>query len=162
MGAVSSSLHKGHRYPGEIISHCVWLYHRFPLSLREVEEMMLAVADHTQGIGGPGAGAMTTTGGRSRSLMFLRFPARLSHYGGHGRCCLVSSSCPSHRACGSPEHGLPTPFTANIRSFPPEQRVDDTILRTAEREDQNPEHRTTGVDPSHFPTVTGLSHHANP
>jgi putative transposase len=25
----------------EIISHCVWLYHRFPLSLREVEEMMM-------------------------------------------------------------------------------------------------------------------------
>jgi putative transposase len=25
----------------EIINHCVWLYHRFPLSLREVEEMML-------------------------------------------------------------------------------------------------------------------------
>jgi putative transposase len=24
----------------EIISHCVWLYHRFPLSLRDVEEMM--------------------------------------------------------------------------------------------------------------------------
>ena len=35
------SLYKGHRYPVEIISHCVWLYHRFPLSLREVEEMML-------------------------------------------------------------------------------------------------------------------------
>ncbi|MCX4784369.1 IS6 family transposase [Streptomyces sp. NBC_01264] len=30
-----------HRYPVEIISHCVWLYFRFPLSLREVEEMML-------------------------------------------------------------------------------------------------------------------------
>jgi putative transposase len=42
MGAVSSSLYKGHRYPGEIISHCVWLYNRFPLSLREVEEMMMA------------------------------------------------------------------------------------------------------------------------
>jgi hypothetical protein len=27
--------------PAEIISHCVWLYHRFPLSFREVEEMML-------------------------------------------------------------------------------------------------------------------------
>jgi putative transposase len=39
MGAVSS-LCKGYRYPVEIISHCVWLYHRFPLSLREVEEMM--------------------------------------------------------------------------------------------------------------------------
>jgi putative transposase len=24
----------------EIISHCVWLYHRFPLSLREVQELM--------------------------------------------------------------------------------------------------------------------------
>jgi putative transposase len=33
--------YKGFRFPPEIISHCVWLYHRFPLSLREVEEMML-------------------------------------------------------------------------------------------------------------------------
>ncbi|MFE7766462.1 IS6 family transposase [Streptomyces sp. NPDC057438] len=40
MGAVSLS-HKGHRYPVEVISHCVWLYHRFPLSFREVEELML-------------------------------------------------------------------------------------------------------------------------
>ena len=31
-----------HRYPVEIIAHCVWLYHRFPLSFREVEELMLA------------------------------------------------------------------------------------------------------------------------
>src|SRR6476660_7271713 len=37
----ASSSYKGHRYPPEIISHCVWLYHRFPLSFREVEEMML-------------------------------------------------------------------------------------------------------------------------
>jgi putative transposase len=33
--------YKGHRYPVEVISHCVWLYHRFPLSFREVEELML-------------------------------------------------------------------------------------------------------------------------
>jgi putative transposase len=33
--------YKGFRSPVEIISHCVWLYHRFPLSFREVEEMML-------------------------------------------------------------------------------------------------------------------------
>ncbi|BDQ24008.1 IS6 family transposase (plasmid) [Rhodococcus qingshengii] len=33
--------YKGHRYPVEIINHCVWLYFRFPLSFREVEEMML-------------------------------------------------------------------------------------------------------------------------
>ena len=28
-------------YPAEIIAHCVWLYHRFPLSFREVEELMV-------------------------------------------------------------------------------------------------------------------------
>jgi putative transposase len=33
--------YKGFRFPAEIISHCVWLYHRFSLSFREVEEMML-------------------------------------------------------------------------------------------------------------------------
>jgi putative transposase len=38
----AASLYKGYRYPVEIISHCVWLYHRFPLSYREVEEMMAA------------------------------------------------------------------------------------------------------------------------
>ncbi|MFD0229283.1 IS6 family transposase [Streptomyces hirsutus] len=40
MGSASLS-YKGHRYPVEVISHCVWLYHRFPLSFREVEEFML-------------------------------------------------------------------------------------------------------------------------
>ncbi|MGW1657886.1 IS6 family transposase [Streptomyces atratus] len=34
-------LYKGHRYPVEIIAHCVWLYFCFPLSFREVEELML-------------------------------------------------------------------------------------------------------------------------
>src|SRR5271168_2954710 len=33
--------YKGHRDPVEIINHCVWLYFRFPLSFREVEELML-------------------------------------------------------------------------------------------------------------------------
>ena len=33
--------YQGFRFPVEIISHGVWLYHRFPLSLREVQEMML-------------------------------------------------------------------------------------------------------------------------
>jgi putative transposase len=43
-GAVSTAApsYKGHRYPVEIIAHCVWLYHRFPLSFREVEELMFA------------------------------------------------------------------------------------------------------------------------
>jgi putative transposase len=34
------SLYKRHRYPAEVISYAVWLYFRFPLSLRMVEEML--------------------------------------------------------------------------------------------------------------------------
>ena len=33
--------YRGHRYPVEIIDHCVWLYFRFPLSFRDVEELIL-------------------------------------------------------------------------------------------------------------------------
>jgi hypothetical protein len=38
---VEAPSYRGFRFPAEIISHCVWLYYRFPLSLREVEEMMM-------------------------------------------------------------------------------------------------------------------------
>jgi putative transposase len=37
----ASSSDKGHLYPPEIIACCVWLYQQFPLSFREVEELML-------------------------------------------------------------------------------------------------------------------------
>ena len=40
MGTAKPS-YKGHRYPSEIIDHCVWLYYRFTLSFRDVEELML-------------------------------------------------------------------------------------------------------------------------
>src|ERR687893_2904166 len=33
--------YKHHRFPPEIIAHAVWLYFRFPLSLRLIEEMLL-------------------------------------------------------------------------------------------------------------------------
>jgi putative transposase len=33
--------YKRHRFPSEVIAHAVWLYFRFPLSLRLVEEMLL-------------------------------------------------------------------------------------------------------------------------
>ena len=36
----SPSLYHRHRFPSEIISHCVWLYFPFPLSFRNVEEML--------------------------------------------------------------------------------------------------------------------------
>jgi putative transposase len=35
-------LYRRHRFPPEVISHAVWLYFRFPLSLRMVEEMLAA------------------------------------------------------------------------------------------------------------------------
>jgi putative transposase len=35
-------LYAGHRFPPEVISHTIWLYFRFPLSLRMVEEMLAA------------------------------------------------------------------------------------------------------------------------
>jgi putative transposase len=32
--------HHGHRFPAEIISHAIWLYHVFSLSLRDVELLL--------------------------------------------------------------------------------------------------------------------------
>lgn len=37
---LSTSLYKGYRFPGDIIRHCVWLYFRFSLSFRDIEEIM--------------------------------------------------------------------------------------------------------------------------
>jgi putative transposase len=34
------SLYYGHRFPPEIISHAIWLYHRFCLSFRDVEDLL--------------------------------------------------------------------------------------------------------------------------
>src|ERR671920_998582 len=38
----TKSPYAGYRFPPEVISHAVWLYFRFPLSLRMVEEMLAA------------------------------------------------------------------------------------------------------------------------
>ena len=32
--------YRGYRFPSEIITHVIWLYHRFCLSFREVEELL--------------------------------------------------------------------------------------------------------------------------
>ncbi|MEP0983129.1 hypothetical protein [Leptolyngbya sp. FACHB-17] len=34
-------MYSRHRFPGEIINSCVWLYYSFPLSYRDIEKMML-------------------------------------------------------------------------------------------------------------------------
>jgi len=40
--APDPALYKRHRYPTEIIAHAVWLYFRFTLSYRDVEELLAA------------------------------------------------------------------------------------------------------------------------
>src|SRR5438270_782096 len=42
MTAPAFPSYAGHRFPAAVISHAVWLYFRFPLSLRMVEEMLAA------------------------------------------------------------------------------------------------------------------------
>ena len=42
MTPAAKSPYAGYRFPAEVISHAVWLYFRFPLSLRMVEEMLAA------------------------------------------------------------------------------------------------------------------------
>ena len=36
----TASLYKGHRFPPAIIQHAVWLYHRFNLSHRDIEDLL--------------------------------------------------------------------------------------------------------------------------
>ncbi|MEH6452190.1 MAG: hypothetical protein V7782_04010 [Psychromonas sp.] len=38
----NSNIYVGYRYPAQIISHAVWLYHRFTLSFRDIEEFLAA------------------------------------------------------------------------------------------------------------------------
>lgn len=35
-------LYRRHRFPADVIAHAVWLYFRFPLSLRMVEDLLSA------------------------------------------------------------------------------------------------------------------------
>ena len=42
MTTPARSSYAGHRFPPEVIGHAVWLYFRFPLGLRMVEEMLAA------------------------------------------------------------------------------------------------------------------------
>ena len=42
MNTVRHPRYARHRFPAEVISHAIWLYFRFPLSLRMVEEMLAA------------------------------------------------------------------------------------------------------------------------
>lgn len=38
----NSNIYADYRYPAQIISHAVWLYHRFTLSFHDIEELLAA------------------------------------------------------------------------------------------------------------------------
>ena len=42
MNIATAPSYRGFRFPQEIIAHAVWLYHRFSLSFRDVEELLFA------------------------------------------------------------------------------------------------------------------------
>jgi putative transposase len=42
MTTLARARYTGYRFPAEIIGHAVWLYFRFPLGLRMVEELLAA------------------------------------------------------------------------------------------------------------------------
>jgi len=39
-GPTDRSLYRGYRFPREIIAHAVWLYFRFHLSFRDVQDLL--------------------------------------------------------------------------------------------------------------------------
>jgi transposase-like protein len=44
-----------HRFSPEIISHAVWLYHRFTLSFRDIEELLAIRVIHTSTVNKDGS-----------------------------------------------------------------------------------------------------------
>jgi putative transposase len=38
----NTKMYSGYRYPSQVISHAVWLYHRFTLSFRDIEKLLAA------------------------------------------------------------------------------------------------------------------------
>ncbi|GAC29690.1 hypothetical protein GPAL_2839 [Glaciecola pallidula DSM 14239 = ACAM 615] len=38
----NTKVYASYRYPSQVISHAVWLYHRFTLSFKDIEELLAA------------------------------------------------------------------------------------------------------------------------
>ena len=78
----SNSLYHRHRFPAEIISHCVWLYFRFALSFRDVEEMLAMRGVYVSRMS---FSAVASSG--KRSLVLIAFAAAISPTCEVGRGC---------------------------------------------------------------------------
>ena len=58
---------RGFRYPREVTSHCVWLKHRFTLSFRDIEQLMLTRGRHPHLRNDPAVVPEVRAGVRSRA-----------------------------------------------------------------------------------------------
>ena len=58
-----TATYPGHRFPAEIISHAVWLYHVFGLSLRDVELILAERAAYGAAATSAGAEGVSGRGG---------------------------------------------------------------------------------------------------
>ena len=80
--------YRGYRFPPEIISHAVWLYHRFGLSVRDVEDLLAE-----RGITVSYDGCSTTSTSTSRNgRRFGRWPRRSA---ARPRRCAIGCARPS-------------------------------------------------------------------
>src|SRR5271165_7504717 len=68
---------------------------------------------------GSGAGAVALPGVRSGSHFSPAFACGPLHCRDDGQVAPFPAPATSNRACGSPAHGSPTPFTGGIRLPPP-------------------------------------------
>ena len=59
--------YRGYRFPSEVISHVVWLYHRFSLSFRDVEDLLASAASTSR--------TRRSANGAGRSGWSMRPPA---------------------------------------------------------------------------------------
>ena len=88
------------------------------LSSRSISSQLRLTSSAPQTVGS-GAGAVALSGERSRSHFSPGFPCGPLHCGDHWPGAPFPAPAASNRACGSPAHGSPTPFTAGIRPCPP-------------------------------------------
>lgn len=97
----SPARYKRHLFPAEIIAHAAWLYYRFPLSLRDVEDLLAerGIVSDSLGVGGKV---------RPQVRHQLRQRSR-GHFA--DKCTSTRWSCPSRErssGCGVPSMPIAT------------------------------------------------------
>ena len=105
--------YRGYRFPPEIISHAVWLSHRFGLSFRDVEDLLAergvtvsseAIRQWCKAFGPDDARTLRRRRGRMGDIwhldeLFVTIQGRRRGRGNRTRC-RTHERCPAERASG--------------------------------------------------------------